>query len=284
MHKYELPLNGISDKLRSLIDSPTFKIITEIQKRQDAMNRFMYPDSQFKESLLAIDNMNREMTEKASAIANMNRDIIEKTSSFLNMHKDLFERTMLTANEHKKIIEDSMAASTKYESLIKESVNSIADQNALINEAMLAATDMSSMNRAYEEMQNLYKNIALTDKHYYQSLTISDVFNQFYSASWEAMNIFLQNTEINEYYSEEDITEIRSFVDRIKDFVKQRELISPEKLSLLGFLVTSVLIQIHTVVEGINSGQIDQNWGTIAIINLYFFIAYSIFLLMKKDE
>jgi len=92
MQKYELPLEGISEKIKRLVNSPALKMIVEFQKRQDDISRFMYTDPQFKESVMAIANMNRDMFEKASAIANMNRDMIEKASVFANMHKDMIEK------------------------------------------------------------------------------------------------------------------------------------------------------------------------------------------------
>lgn len=210
-----MPLEGISEKIKRLVNSPALKMIVEFQKRQDDISRFMYADSQFKESVMAIANMNRDMFEKASAIANMNRDMIEKASVFTNMHKDMIEKTMIDANMHQKIIEDSMAASRMYDTLIKESINSISNQDTLMKEAMLAATNMSTINHAYKEIQNLYKNLTIPDKNYYQSLAMSDVFNQFYSTSWEAMNSFLQNAEITEYYSEDEIVEVKTILERI---------------------------------------------------------------------
>ena len=283
IQKYGLPLEGISEKIKRLVNSPALKMILEFQKRQDDISRFMYADSQFKESVMAIANMNRDMFEKASAIANMNRDMIEKASVFANMHKDMIEKTMIDANMHQKIIDDSMAASRMYDTLIKEPINSILNQDVLMKEAMLAATKLTTIEHAYEEMQKLYKNMALPDKHYYQSLAMSDVFNQFYSTSWEAMNRYVQNTEITEYYSEDEIVEVKTILERIKDFINERNLLSEEKISLIGFFVTSFLLGIKTVMEGINSGKLNETWGSIAIVNLYFFFLYSIFRILKKE-
>ncbi len=283
IQKYELPLEGISEKIKRLVNSPALKMIVEFQKRQDDISRFMYADSQFKESVMAIANMNRDMIEKASAIANMNRDMIEKASVFANMHKDMIEKTMIDANMHQKIIEDSMAASRMYDTLIKESINSISNQDALMKEAMLAATNMSTINHVYEEIQNLYKNLTIPDKNYYQSLAMGDVFNQFYSTSWEAMNSFLQNAEITKYYSEDEIVEVKTMSEKIKDFINERDLLSQEKISLIGYFVTAFLIGIKTVTEGIKSGKLDETWGSIVIVNLYFFFLYSIIKILKKE-
>lgn len=297
IQKHLLPLNGISEKLKRFINSPALKMALEFQKRQDAISRSMYADSQLRESAMAMTNMHRDIIERASGFANMNRDLIERASAFANMnrdiigkasvfsdmHKDMIEKTMIAAKIHQKTIENSIAASRMYDTPIKESINSILNQDALMKEAMLAATGMGSINHAYEEIQNLHKNLSIPDKNYYQSLAMSDVFNQSYSTSWEAMNKFMQNAEITEYYSEDEIAEVKTILEIIKDFVNERNLLSEEKISLLGFFVTSFLIGIKTVIEGINTGKLNETWGSIAIVNLYFFFLYSIFKILKKE-
>jgi len=190
---------------------------------------------------------------------------------------------MIDAKMHQKIIEDSMAASRMYDTLIKKSIKSIETQDTLMKEAVLAATKMSTVNHAYEEIQNLYKALTIPDRSYYQSLVMTDAFNQFYSTSWQTINSFFQNIEFTEYYSKDEIVEVKTILEKIKDFVNERDLLSEEKISLLGFFVTSFLLGIRAVIEGINSGKLNETWGSIAIVNLYFFFLYSIFKILKKE-